>query len=511
VHSSNDIAQNSKLKRLISFALVIAVGAFIYINLIAPNFTQDPILEDVVLAVFPFEQENSSEPSNISGEALTNGVNEKLSLIQGLTTISSISLTHNKNIFGRARVISISNDKQLLDSLRATHYIKGFIDSAVHLNLYSINNNKPLWTRHFKLNESTKLYDLICKSIADKLHLKYDIANKERDPRVIALYVAAMPGWHSRRDKAQLNDAIRLLNEALTIDPNDAEVNGMLALCYVVGVERQYYRFDSVKSNIVTLREKALDIDPSQAYALLAAGGYYFALNDYDKAREYYIKAHKKAPGLGISLQALAEFALYTGDYQSALKNINMANGVTPNDETILQFLVFIEMANGFANASKRLAERFVLLYPERDSSEFYLWADYLISKKYDQAIEAIPPVLKRRENYNRLFTGIVYIDQKNKSDFDDLFELSLPYADQYLRILWSLHNGDEEDKEVARADIIRILDAGPFMVLNLIQTYPFLCFNSFRTDPSVVRIFRERGIDLSPHPYFRIQSELRK
>ncbi len=509
--TSGNKETDTLLRKLFVLALVVISGVLIYNKLVVPSFDKSEFPEDIVIAVFPFEEDAAAMSSGLSSESLTTGLSEKLSLIRGMTTISSSSLTHSRDILKRANVLSTSYEESLLDSIKATHYIKGRIDSEVHIKLYSVSRKKPVWEKDFRIADSTRLFDLMGSEIARRLNLRYVLDKSGRDPRVIALYIEALSNWHNRGDTNSLFASIDLLKMAIKIDPMDAEVNGLLSLCYVNAVEREYLDFESVKNDILTYYKKALELDPRQHYGLLSKGGYYYALHQYDLAKEYYTKAHIQAPGLGITAQALAELALYTGDYHSALAYINSASKVSPYDGTILQFQVWCEMANGYANASKKLAEQYLRYYPEKKGRNYYLWADYLINKEYDRAIDAIPPELKANPIWNRLLTGIVYVDQQNQSSYDQLMKDTDPVVDKYLQILWLLHNGNDIEKAQARNMYKEIITNGTFALNNLIQTYPFASFNTFRSDPEIERIAREHFIGLSPHPYFRIQSELRK
>jgi len=85
------------------------------------------------------------------------------------------------------------------------------------------------------------------------------------------------------------------------------------------------------------------------------------------------------------------------------------------------------------------------------------------------------------------------------------------PGAHDYVELLWLLHNGDSQDKSRAREILQELSANGPFRLNNLIQTYPFDCFNTFRTDKEIVAFSRARLIDLSEHPYIRMQREFRK
>ncbi|RLD20109.1 MAG: hypothetical protein DRI69_06905 [Bacteroidetes bacterium] len=504
--------KNALFGKATAFILVIVAGVLIYTTLIIPRLETRNLPDDIVIAVFPFEKDSTLQTSGQIDDFFATGLSERLALVSGLTTISSVNLELNRTILKQANILSFSDDAPLLDSIRATHYIRGSVDSKVHIQLFSVDNKKPVWKRAFSLKDTAHIFDMMGAAITQHLHVLYDKQKRDRDPKVIALYIDALSNWQKRGDEDALNYSIVLLQQALKIDPDDAGVNGLLSVCYVNGSERFYYDFDSLASRILSLSQKALSVDPDEPYALLGMGGYYFSQGQMNKAKDYYTKAHLLAPGLGITGQALAEFALYTGDWHNALNYIKSASKVSPYDETILQFRIWCEMANGFANESRRLAEEFIRFHPKQVGINYYQWADYLILKEYDKAIGAIPEErVKKSENWGRLLTGLVYVDQNIKTDYDELLRVSVPVADEYLELLWLLQQENEEDKERARAKFSTMMANRNFTLINFIQTYPFSCFNTFRTDPQIQLIARNYFINLSEHPYYAIQRELRK
>ncbi len=505
-------SKNTLLRRALAFLLIVIAGVVIYTSLIAPRLDIHALPNDIVIAVFPFDQDSAMQSEGQTRDFFATGLSERLALVSGLTTISSENLELNRNILNQAKVLSFSDDVPLLDSIRATHYIKGSVDSKVHIQLFSVNKKRHIWKRDFNLSDTAHIFDMMGEAISQQLHVIYDKQKRDRDPKVVALYIDALSNWHKRGDEVALNNSIVLLHQALKIDPDDAGVNGLLSVCYVNGSERFYFDFDTLADRILTLSEKALSIDPDEPYALLGMGGYYFSQGQLDKAKDYYTKAHQLAPGLGITGQALAELALYTGDWHNALKYINSASKVSPYNEVILQFRIWCEMANGFANESRRLGEEFVRFHPKQVGINYYQWADYLILKEYDKAIEVIPEERARKsENWDRLLTGLVIVEQNIRADYDELLRVSVPVADEYLELLWLLQQENDEDKERARAKFNEMMANDNFTLINFIQTYPFSCFNTFRTDPQIQTIARKYFINLSEHPYFRIQRELRK
>jgi len=130
-----------------------------------------PSPENLSVAVFPFENLNSSEYDEYFSEGITNEIVNKLLMLKKIKVFPAISASKNKNTFKSAKLFS--------EELNNADYIlKGKIkrdDKKIKLDVQLIRtkDNTTIWSAEFEdgLENILSIQDTICLKIQDKLNI----------------------------------------------------------------------------------------------------------------------------------------------------------------------------------------------------------------------------------------------------------------------------------------------------------------------------------------------------
>jgi Tfp pilus assembly protein PilF len=338
----------------------------------------------------------------------------------------------------------------------------------------------------------------------------------QRDPQVAEMYIRAINLWEKRVFKDSFFLAVSLLEEALELDPMDPDANALLALCYANGLERSHYpggAIDSIKLLLQEHASNALKVNADETMALLAIGTLHFLNGKHNEARNSYQRAYNVAPHSGITSQAMGEHSLYLGDPVKALDYMRLARVADPHDHTIMRYLGWCEMANGFANASKRINQQMVREFEGEEHLNYYQWVEHMLNEEYEQAQSSYPDSLARYMQL--LFDGLLYVETADSARYEQYLRdandaLSL-YVSRYVSLMWNIHNGNPDEIKQGQNQYKDLYDNDAFRLNWFVQTYPLNCFESIRTDPVIVAYARSHDIIYKPHPYWKIQREVRE
>ena len=471
--------------------------------------------EEIVLAIMPFE--SPSVTGAISPDALAAGLTERLSLVPGVVTIAAQQARKQGQLIEQASVLGGIKLGEIAARMQATHFVEGALDENLHVELKLTEGENAIWKGKFSMDTPMETVNNISNAIVRELGLATSAPVHDTDrpfgDEASTLYLEALYLWHERSSKDKIVRAIDLLEEADLLEPNYPDVLGLLAMCWATGTERNYFDFDTSQFEIFDYAERTLNLDPDHPFGLLALGTYYFKMDDFALAQNYYTRAFDRGPDRGITSQALGELSLYTGRHRAALDYIKRAQKAAPRDLTVLQHLAYTEMANGFPKASKKISDDLVVQFDTLAERVYYKVFDRLIYRDFDGALQVIHDHIgQKRSGMSYLAEGIVYVE-KGDSDLYWSYMQTIDtssYVGQHVHILWLAHNEGESGAQRAADMYGEMMARDGFSLTYPLQTYPLECFNSFRTNPEIQKIAREYGIEFSEHPYFKMKSEFK-
>jgi TolB-like protein/Tfp pilus assembly protein PilF len=307
----------------------------------SPAPATDPVIPEKSIAVLPFnnlsgEQENAFFTEGIQEEILAN-----LAQVADLKVISRTSAMVYKA--GNTR-----NVREIGRQLGVAHLLEGSVQRTkdrvrVTAQLIDARTDNQQWGEHYDrgLADTFTIQTEIAQAIARQLELKLSpreqaaIEPSTRDSSAFDLYLRArelIQTFHDTADwKETLLQAVRLLDEAISRDPNFA-----LAYCwrsrahdtlYWNGIDRTPARLKLAQASA----ERALALVPDLGDAHLAqALVYYHGKRDYTRAFQELALASRTLPN-SVEVSYLAGIiARRQGRWDDSVRNLEKAYALDP-------------------------------------------------------------------------------------------------------------------------------------------------------------------------------------
>lgn len=294
------------------------------------------------IAVLPFDN-LSADPDNVFfADGVQDEILGDLAKIADLKVISRTSVMPYRTTANR-------NLREIARALGVAHVVEGSVQRTgnrvrVRAQLIDARTDTHLWAEQYDrdLADVFAIQSEIAQTIADQL--KATISPTERaeiasppttDLTAFQFYVQAQALWADASDpvhgKEKLPEAARVLNAAVTRDPNFflawcllGKTHGAL---YKQGYDRSPARVDLAHAAV----EKALNLRPEDGAAHLALATYY-----------YYVR----------------------GDFGNARHELQIARNTLPNDPEVFQYSGFINRREGQWDKATQDLERALDLDP---------------------------------------------------------------------------------------------------------------------------------------------------
>jgi len=315
-------------------ALVLVVAAFLAAALIAfqffrtrnspatepPKQTASTTALDKSVAVLPFENLSSDKENAFFAQGIQDEIITTLSRIGGLRVISRTSTAHYNS--------APENLAEIARQLRVSHVLEGSVQKAgdrVHINVQLIQaeTDAHLWAQSYD-RQLTDIFNVeaeVAKSIADSLRTTLSPQEKARveakpteNADAYVIYLRARD-YQTRPDNLlqDFRSAMNLFEQAIVLDPK-------FALAHA--------RLSAVTSNLFHFYE------PVEALK--------------QKAHAEALESLRLQPNLGEGHLALGLYYYYMeGDYEAALRELNLAASALPNDGDVGLYTAAIERRRG--------------------------------------------------------------------------------------------------------------------------------------------------------------------
>lgn len=280
--ADNDYVKSSLTSQFIQFSVILAFGgsaAFLYFNSASqpvqaniepfPNVQQliAPVENQKTIAVLPFASFGSSQEDDYFADGLSEELLNVLAKNKNLRVVARTSSFQykNKNI----------NIKTIARELGVQYILEGSVRRSGELirvtaQLIKADEDVHIFSSTWDKDTTNvfKVQDEIAQSVLETLEIKLlgksDLQHPSIGTKDIAAFAEYSRGvtYVRNRSKEDFAKAIVHLNNALTIDPNYAEANAMLAQTYLLqlsyGLIEQESAFKLAKPNI----DKALTLAP---------------------------------------------------------------------------------------------------------------------------------------------------------------------------------------------------------------------------------------------------------
>jgi TolB-like protein/Tfp pilus assembly protein PilF len=331
------------------------------------------------IAVLPFENLSRDPDNAYFADGIQDEILTRLSKIADLKVISRTSTQHYKS--------APENLPEIARQLGVAHILEGSVQKsgeAVRVNVQLIKavNDSHLWADTFdrKLTDIFSVESEVAKAIADQLRAKLTgreeqvIAAKPTDN--VEAYDAYLRGLaytlRTQRTPANSLGAQMYLREAVQLDPKFALAWALLAYTDAVGYHTMNLQPTlALREETRQAAETALALQPALGEAVLAKGYYHYAcLKDYDSAVRYLEQAHSLLPNNSRILQSLADVERTRGEWDRSDAYFNEAERLDPRNVNLLtQHALSLIVVRRFPDALRRLDQVLDLTPDDVDTS----------------------------------------------------------------------------------------------------------------------------------------------
>lgn len=195
-------------------------------------------------------------------------------------------------------------------------------------------------------------------------------------------------------------EALRLLHQAVELDPNYAPALAYLAWSYEQRLTRGWGAYgDNDSQTAIALAHRAIAADRDDAHALAAAGFVLVVIaRDHDSGLQAAERAHELNPNVAMVNSFVGASKLYGGDPDGALRCFEEAVRVSPSDPGAFLFhsvAAFAHLFCGRPTEALESAKKSARMYPDWDSTYRVMIAALTQLGRLEEARSA---VLKLRE-----------------------------------------------------------------------------------------------------------------
>jgi len=297
------------------------------------------------IAVLPFENLSSDKENAYFAEGIQDEILTRLSKIADLKVISRTSTQHYKS--------TPENLPEIAKQLGVAHILEGSVQksaNAVRVNVQLIKaaTDSHLWSDTFdrKLTDIFSVESEVSKAIADQLRAKLTGQEQEviaakptTNPQAYDAYLRGL-AYTLKTGFAPANSlaAQKYLKEAVRLDPKFALGWALLSYVDASGYLTQSLQpTAALREEARQAAETALTLQPILGEAVFAMGFYHYAcLKDYDTAVKYLEQAYQLLPNNSRIPQALAYVERRRGNWDKSEAYFNEAEKLDPRNVNLL-------------------------------------------------------------------------------------------------------------------------------------------------------------------------------
>lgn len=329
-----------------------------------------------VLAVLPFTN-SSPDPENAF---FADGVHEDL--------IINLSRLSRLRVIGRTSVMSYGSNRpslsQIVSDLRATHVVEGSVrrvEGRVRISAQLIDGAtaESLWANRFdrSLDDIFAIQSQVADEIAFALAAELSPAERARiqdiPTRSVAAYDLFLKAREKNRDRenseANLREGIRLLREAVALDPGFSEAWSLAAWYLASLVHFGYGDPDSSLAAAESALARAEALAPDRPATLLArAYVQYHGRREYEAALQTLSKAAREERNDPEILAAEAFILRRLGRLDESLERLQRAIRLDPRNSALLQQTLLQVRVMNRPEEALDLARRLAAFHPEDEN-----------------------------------------------------------------------------------------------------------------------------------------------
>jgi serine/threonine protein kinase len=331
--------------------MVAVIFGFVYIMFIS-NATRG---EKKSIAVLPFRNIGDDKEQEYFSDGITEDIINHLLKIADLKVISRTSIMDYKN--------TTKNPKQIAAELNVATLLEGSVRKIgnqlrIVTNLIDAKTEQNKWGRTYN-KEYAQIFTIqsdIAQDVAEALAATLTNDEKGRmirqptqNSEAYRLYLEARYLRKLYRGVTDINNSIRLLEQSISLDPQNAEAWAELSSCQADLAANGDLNYDSCYSRAIESANRALSLDDRCVAAHLALGyakrNYEF---DWTGAQSEFNKAIELEPGNALALLPTSIITSTLGDQERAIDLGKRAIDADP-----LNHAAYIRLAGMFFYAGK--------------------------------------------------------------------------------------------------------------------------------------------------------------
>jgi adenylate cyclase len=236
------------------------------------------------IAVLPFTNMSGDPEQDYFADGMVDDIITALSHFKALFVIA-----RNSSFTYKGRAVDV---KQVGRELGVRYVLEGSVRKAANRvritgQLVDTATGAHLWADRFDggLSDIFELQDQVTERVVGAIAPAVEKAEIERAKRkptesldAYSLYLRGLARFYQFTDRQTNDEALRLFNSAIELDPDFASAYGRAALCYVIAKINGWFSGAANEiAEVKRLAQRAVELGKDDAFAL-AAGGYALVL-----------------------------------------------------------------------------------------------------------------------------------------------------------------------------------------------------------------------------------------
>lgn len=291
------------------------------------------------IAVLPFQNLSGQPEQDYFGDGISEDIITALSKLRGFFVIA-----RNSTFAYKGKNPDI---RRVARELGVRYVLEGSVRKSgeqlrVTGQLIDATSGNHIWRERYDrlASEIFAVQDEITASVVaaiePQLYAAEELRLQSKPPESLDAWgcvVRAMPyiwTWVVQNE----DDGINLLKRAIELDPTYARARSLLAWALATRVVLGNLDFESGISESLALAQRALELDPDDPWAHCAAGYTYTFSRKFGPAVEELTEALQRNPNFAFARMILGVSYGYAGLAEDGLRQIEIANRLSPRDYT---------------------------------------------------------------------------------------------------------------------------------------------------------------------------------
>ena len=365
------------------------------------------------IAVLPFDNMSADPENEFFADGITDDILAQLAKIKSLEVISRTSIMQYKNT---TKSLSEIGKELGVATILEGSVRRGGNRVRIIAQLIDARTDKHLWAETYDrdLDDIFAIQSDVAKKIAAALEASLtpeeEISIYDKPTNNVEAYDLFLKGRilyesaGSNGEKGKLEEAIKLFEQAVNLDPEFVAAYSRLAKAHLAMYWDGWGAWDRTDERLAKAKrviDKASEIDPVHQDVLLALGYYhYWGFRNYEEALKYLLPALEKQPNNSDVSQAIGFVYRRKGEWNDAIAFMKRAVDLDPRSNTKARNLAQTYIVNRMWKEAERYTDRLLLLKPQ--SVTGYFWKIQLLYlsggdleeswKVLDEAMEYIDP-----------------------------------------------------------------------------------------------------------------------